>query len=95
MNLAKMYRIYRIETKRNGMKPVSKTKFRDIFNYDFNLSFKKRHMDTCKTCDSIKINLGDRDSAADERKKFEETQSEHEALKHKIAGEFKCDIQNA
>ena len=77
------------------MKPVSETVLRDIWNYDFNLSFKESHTNTCKTCDSIKINLGNKDSPADERKKFEELQSEHEALKHKIAGEFKRDIQNA
>ncbi|XP_077278819.1 uncharacterized protein LOC143906548 [Temnothorax americanus] len=95
LNLAIMYRMYKDDCEVTNADFVSEHMFRDIFNYEFNLSFKKRHTDTCKTCDTIKVNLNNKDLPNEERVKFENMQEEHDDLRKKIHAEFKRDVENA
>lgn len=54
LTIAKMYREYKIVCEFQQKVCLSEFMFRKTFNYDFNLAFKKRKTDTCKTCDELK-----------------------------------------
>lgn len=53
LTIAKMYREYKIVCEFQQKVCLSEFMFRKTFNYDFNLAFKKRKTDTCKTCDEL------------------------------------------
>lgn len=55
LNIARMYREYSIVCDFQKKKCLSEFAFRKMFNYDFNLAFKRRKLDTCKKCDELKI----------------------------------------
>lgn len=38
-------------------KPASEPVFRKLFDGEYNLSFKRRHTDTCKTCDELNAKI--------------------------------------
>lgn len=50
MNLKKMYREYMAVCEIEERAQVKEHMFRDIFNTEFNIHFKRPHTDTCKTC---------------------------------------------
>lgn len=95
MNLAKMYKLYKEECERIEITAVSEAIFRRIFNYDFNLSFKKRHTDTCSTCDSTNIYLDNKDLPEEEKKKLQAVLDNHYACRQRIAIEFKNNCTTA
>lgn len=55
LTIAKMYREYRLVCEFQGRVCLSEFIFRRTFNYDFNLGFKSRKTDTCKTCDELNV----------------------------------------
>ena len=57
LNIAKIYRQYIMKCIEKGRQVVSNHKFREIFNTEVNLAFKRRHTDTCKTCDAFNAAL--------------------------------------
>lgn len=69
--------------------------FREIFNTEYNLSFKRRHTDTCRVCDEIKVGL-ESNLTTDERKdELSQIKSAHSNLVTKTNEEFKEDVKNA
>lgn len=57
LNKTIMYAEYRNMCTAKRLTPVSNYMFRQILNTEFNLSFKKRCTDTCKTCDEIHASM--------------------------------------
>ena len=53
ISLAKMYKLYCDRCTEASMKPVSDTKYYQIFNTEFNLGFGSPKSDTCSKCDRI------------------------------------------
>lgn len=45
--MKQMYREYILKCNFKRKKPLSEAKFREIFNYEFNLSFARLKVDTC------------------------------------------------
>ena len=77
------------------MKTVSAAIFREIFNNDFNLTFKKAHSDTCKSCDSFKSLLSNPDLPVEERLEIVALKRKYDDLGKKIADDFMDNVGNA
>ena len=52
-----MYQQYKLECEQNNKLSASDRVYRNIFNLDFNLTFKPTQKDTCKRCDVYKIKI--------------------------------------
>lgn len=52
--------------------------FWSIFNTEFNLSFKKRHTNTCKTCDEMKATFQSRIMSVSNKEQLEKEKREHD-----------------
>ena len=50
-SVSQMYCLYVTQCKDSGTVPVKEHVYREIFNFDFNLSFKLPRSDTCQICD--------------------------------------------
>lgn len=60
LNISKMYRLYVEECNENGLKEEDIAKewlYSEIFNYEYNYSFKSPDADTCDICDKYKLQL--------------------------------------
>lgn len=60
LNISKMYSLYLEECKENDLKDEDIAKewlYSEIFNYEYNYSFKSPDTDTCDICDKYKIQL--------------------------------------
>lgn len=95
LNLTTLYKEYRGNCDVKKGECVSEYIFRQIFNTEYNLSFKRRHTDTCRKCDetnnSMKSNL-----VPDKRK--EELKIEHDQhldLVENTRAEFLLDVESA
>lgn len=53
LNIVRLYREYKIVCDFKKKKMVSEWKFREIFNTEFNLTFKPEKTDTCRKCDKF------------------------------------------
>lgn len=54
LTIKRIYSEYCLKSKFKRKKPVSQWKFRHIFNTEFNLSFARLKVDTCRKCDMFK-----------------------------------------
>lgn len=75
LNITKMYKEYEIVCHFHERKVLSEHMFRDIFNKEYNLSFKRRKTDTCKRCDELDRAI--KDSKPNELDKFEKEKTSH------------------
>ena len=75
LSVARMYKLY---TENNVTQPVKIHIYRQIFNYDFNLSFYKPKKDQCDKCVLFKLN---ENPTEDEKLKYENHRTEKLALK--------------
>lgn len=69
--------------------------FRSIFNTEFNLSFKKRHTDTCKTCDEIKAKFHSKITSNAKKGQLQKEKNEHLSLVERTNASFRDDIKTA
>ncbi|XP_030761220.1 uncharacterized protein LOC115886267 [Sitophilus oryzae] len=93
LSVAAMYRMYLKQFEDvQHKKPVSENIFREIFNHDFNLSFKKRHSDTCNACNTFKANKDNQNLSEEERRTLTESKEAHDALREQIFKEFKQNV---
>lgn len=60
LNIRKIYKEYKAVTEFRQRVVLSEHKFREIFNTEFNLAFKRTKTDTCKTCDEINAKINSR-----------------------------------
>ncbi|XP_055326463.1 uncharacterized protein LOC129580251 [Sitodiplosis mosellana] len=69
--------------------------FRSIFNTEYNLSFKKRHTDTCKTCDEMKTKFQSRLTSTARKNELEKEKEKHLSLVERTNASFRNDIEAA
>lgn len=84
LTIARMYREYKIVCDFQQRVCLSECIFRRTFNYDFNLTFKKKKADTCKRCDELKILKLTRDVSTEYQK--------HDESVSNVKKEFSNDI---
>ncbi len=95
LNIATMYRLYLEEMENTNNPLVSEYIFRGIFNTEFNLSFKKRHSDTCNTCNIFAASQNDPSLTEDERRELLESKENHDALREQICRQFKENVNDS
>lgn len=77
LNLSKMYVLYKDFCAQRRAEPVKISKYRDIFNTQFNLSFHRPYTDTCSTCDILKIKIDALGPDSEEKKVLVRDQEIH------------------
>lgn len=77
LNLRKMYREYVSVTEFRQRTVLSEYMFREIFNTEFNLAFKRPKTDTCKTCDEIDAKMKSGKLPLEEKQRQEECKRNH------------------
>lgn len=92
---AKLYRKYKNEREFKNLSFVSRFIFREIFNQDFNLSFKRRHTDTCRTCDEIVTSLKSNLLTDTAKAKLRQRMLTHKDLVYKTNARFALDVKEA
>lgn len=68
LNIRLMYNLYKEHCELINAIPVSESKYRHVFNFEYNLHFHSPHKDTCTKCDALKFKI---DSCEDPQKKQE------------------------
>lgn len=92
---AKLYRKYKEERAFKNLSFVSGFIFRKIFIRDFNLSFKRRHTDTCRTCDEIATGLRSNLFKESAKVKLRQRMLAHKDLVYKSNARFALDVKEA
>lgn len=57
LNIRALYNLYKDHCDNINAVAVSESKYRHIFNYEYNLHFHAPHKDTCTKCDNLKIKI--------------------------------------
>lgn len=94
LNLIKLYGEYKNSCEFKKQNVVSHYVFREIFNNSFNLSFKRTHTDTCKTCDHLKCSLK-ASVQQNEIEKVKDAQKLHLLSVEKVCSEIKLDVESS
>lgn len=94
LNMKKLYDEYK-STRRGNEKAVSEYVFRQTFNTEFNLSFKRRHTDTCKTCDEFESAIQSKVVPEPQKNHFREMKQNHLDIVEKTRHNFAEDIEEA
>lgn len=95
LNLKKMYREYEIVCDFEKRLCLKEHMFRDIFNTEFNLHFKRPKKDTCKVCDGTKACLENEKLSVEDRNKYEEILRKHHDSVERKKLEYESDIKEA
>lgn len=80
LNIERLYREYSIVCDFDKRKTLSNWMFRHIFNTEFNLCFGAPKVDTCRTCDSIKVKIEAKNLNFETRQQLEEQKKVHTDL---------------
>lgn len=95
LNIKKLYNEYKGNHDPKKGECVSEYIFREIFYTKYNLSFKRRHSDTCRTCDEINNGLKSTLVSEQHKKELEMNHKSHLDLVEKVRSEFVVDVENA
>lgn len=95
LTMRKLYNKYKEERAFKNLNFVSYHIFRQIFKNDFNLSFKRRHTDTCRRCGEIKTGLQSKLVQENIKKKLNREMAAHKDLVMKTHARFKMDVKEA
>lgn len=93
--MAKIYHEYKEKQEMTNQSHVSQYIFREIFNTEYNLSFKRRHTDTCKTCDEFETSLKSSIVPPQAKGQFQLDKQCHLDLVSKTNASFKADVEAA
>lgn len=93
LNLTLLYKEFKESRLREEKQPVSDFTFRRIFKKKFNLSFKRRKSDICKTCDTLNVE-GNRTEGNQRAEVDAKRQAHHSTVSH-VNSEFKEDVRMA
>lgn len=95
LNISMMYREFLknyCDSETNAKPNVSRRWYSDIFNKDFNLSFKQPRTDTCATCDRLNITMTS--SSCNEKEAANKASEEHHEEVNKSRKQLKEDINS-
>lgn len=95
LNMSILYKEYKESQEMKNQTFVSLFIFREMFNTEFNLSFKRKHSDTCKTCDEFKVAIGSTLVPQDQKNTLEEKRKMHLQLVEETNANFISDVTNA
>lgn len=95
LDLATLYREYKGDRDPKSGECVSEYIFRRTFNTEYNLGFKRRHTDTCRTCDEIFTILNNNLVSEECKKEFEQKDEFHKKQVEDTRSEFNIDVDNA
>lgn len=95
LNKAKLYKIYEEYCLEEKEETVKKHCFDNIFDYEFNISFKARHSDTCASCDHYNRIVNDPKSSQSEKDAAGAESALHRDLAKTCTRECKDDIETA
>lgn len=95
LNLRKIYREYQTITQFRQRPVLSEHIFREIFNTEFNLAFKRPKTDTCKTCDEIRTKIKSAGLSSEQLQAQESLQLNHYQNVRRKKLEFEKDISDA
>lgn len=95
LNIKKIYREYDKVCVEDNRAVVTEHMFRDIFNTQFNIHFKRPKTDTCKICDDLKARLKNEKLSNEERRNFEETLKLHHVSVEEKKLKFQTDLAEA
>lgn len=90
-----MYREYKLMCKFREQTVLSKHMFRKVFNTQFNLSFKKPKIDTCKVCEILNMKTSSNDSSYEEQQIDHQSKIAHDDDVERVKLEFHNDIEKA
>lgn len=95
LNMSKLYNEYKDNQQMKNQSHVSQYIFREIFNTEYNLSFKRRHTDTCKTCDEFEASLKSSIVPQQAKDQFQLDKKSHLDLVSKTNANFIADVKAA
>lgn len=95
LTIRKLYEEYVQLCAKENRQSVKDPIFRRIFDTEFNLSFKRAHTDTCKTCDSLDASLRDPKLTAERKDAIITVKVNHHLEAGKIHKEFEADVNKA
>lgn len=95
LNLSKLYTEYKNTHSDRNQPYVREGIFREIFNTEYNLSFKRRHTDTCRTCDEFKVGLESELITANRKIQIQHDHQMHLDLVKKTKADFDNDVNRA
>ena len=93
LSLSAMYRLYQEDCKATNAKPVKEWFYRNVFNTQFNLRFKRPRSDTCKTCEELKIGI--ETAPEDERQRLKTRLDLHHRKAQAARDAMKADTKHA
>ena len=93
LSVSTMYTMYKQECLESGTPYASEWVYREIFNTQFNLSFKTPQKDTCKTCDILKIQLEANVENEEETVSLQDQLNEHRQRAERIRNNLKESIK--
>lgn len=95
LNIKKMYKEYENICEFRGRLKVSEFVYRNIFNKEFNLGFKRPQKDTCDTCNAIKAAKLCSVLSENAREQLETRSLRHHSLVADTNNDFKKDVLSA
>lgn len=95
LTIKRMYREYCLKCNFQHKKALNETKFRKIFNTEFNLSFARLKVDTCRKCDKFKALSQSQAHGSVLRTNIEQEKNEHLQLVQKTKNEFHETVKHA
>lgn len=88
LNILRLYREYQLVCNFKKKIPISKWKFREIFNTKFNLSFKPMKTDTCRKCDKFNAAIESERTHTLKREVLQQQKDNHIQIKDRLAETF-------
>lgn len=95
LTIKRMYREYCLKCNFEQKKPLSEWKFSDIFNTEFNLSFARLKVDTCRKCDMLNASIKSAKKGSAQQIEAEMQKRAHLELVEKTKNDFDATLKYA
>lgn len=95
LNISTLYKEYKNVREFRSEEAVSEYVFRQIFNTEFNLSFKRPHSDSCKTCDELNVNMKSQLVPEAHKLQLQKSKDDHLNFVEIVHAEFLKDVEIA
>lgn len=95
LNIKRMYKEYCLKCNFKRRKPLSEWKFRHVFNTEFNLSFARLKVDTCRKCDMLNTLSKSQEQGSAQQIDTDQQKREHLELVNNTKIEFDKTVEFA